>query len=587
MIYIDVDAAVTVPVNIMPLLDDTDFITREVAIAYNQAGMDLVWNFITPNGTITQTAVTPTTAGVYDWTHIGDGMYKIEIPASAGGSINNDTEGVGYFTGICTGVLAWRSPDICFRAAGLNDALIESAYSVTRGLTGTALPAAAADAAGGVPISDAGALDIDAKLANTNEITVARMGVLTDWIDAGRLDTLLDLIKTKTDFLPSATAGAAGGVFIAGTNAATVVTTSLTTTFTGNVTGSVGSVTGAVGSVTGSVGSVAGNVDGSTASVTGAVGSVAGNVDGNVTGSVGSLTGHTVQTGDTFAKFAGITLLAEWLGMIFGKQAGDATALTEVKATGAGSGDFNPVTDSLEALQEDGITSVSGAVGSVTGAVGSVAGNVGGSTASVTGAVGSVAGNVDGNVTGSVGSLVGHTVQTADHTAAIAAIPTTAMRGTDNAALASVATEARLAELDAANIPADIDTINTATAGLAGAAMRGTDSASTHSADDVWTAAGRALSDPAGLKKTTAVPNFTFVMHSDSDGRTPQASETVTAQRSIDGAAFGACANSVTEISNGVYKIDLDAADLNGDNIVLRFTAANSDDKLISIHTET
>jgi len=33
------------------------------------------------------------------------------------------------------------------------------------------------------------------------------------------------------------------------------------------------------------------------------------------------------------------------------------------------------------------------------------------------------------------------------------------MRGTDNAALASVATEARLAELDAANIPANIDTL--------------------------------------------------------------------------------------------------------------------------------
>uniref|UniRef100_A0A6M3ME60 Uncharacterized protein n=1 Tax=viral metagenome TaxID=1070528 RepID=A0A6M3ME60_9ZZZZ len=43
----------------------------------------------------------------------------------------------------------------------------------------------------------------------------------------------------------------------------------------------------------------------------------------------------------------------------------------------------------------------------------------------------------------------------------IAAIPTTPMRGTDNAALASVATEARLAELDAANIPADINNIQT------------------------------------------------------------------------------------------------------------------------------
>ena len=55
----------------------------------------------------------------------------------------------------------------------------------------------------------------------------------------------------------------------------------------------------------------------------------------------------------------------------------------------------------------------------------------------------------------------------------IAAIPTTAMRGTDSAALASVATEARLAELDAANLPADVDSIllDTAEIGTAGAGL--------------------------------------------------------------------------------------------------------------------
>jgi hypothetical protein len=67
------------------------------------------------------------------------------------------------------------------------------------------------------------------------------------------VDTEVGAIKTKTDFLPSATAGAAGGLFIAGTNAATTITTALTTTFTGNLTGSVASVTGAVGSVTAAV----------------------------------------------------------------------------------------------------------------------------------------------------------------------------------------------------------------------------------------------------------------------------------------------------------------------------------------------
>jgi hypothetical protein len=61
-----------------------------------------------------------------------------------------------------------------------------------------AIPNAAADAAGGLPVSDAGNLDLDTKLANTNEITAARMGTLTDWINGGRLDLILDVIAADT-----------------------------------------------------------------------------------------------------------------------------------------------------------------------------------------------------------------------------------------------------------------------------------------------------------------------------------------------------------------------------------------------------
>ncbi|MCP4712509.1 MAG: hypothetical protein GY869_28120 [Planctomycetes bacterium] len=124
--WMDVDVALAeVPVNIMPLIDDTDFKTRETGILYNSAGMDLVWNFTTTAGDTTQTAVTPTTSGDYDWANQGDGMYTLEIPASGGASINNDTEGFGWFTGLVTGVLPWRSPVIGFRAVALNNALID------------------------------------------------------------------------------------------------------------------------------------------------------------------------------------------------------------------------------------------------------------------------------------------------------------------------------------------------------------------------------------------------------------------------------------------------------------------------------
>ena len=143
-LWMDVDAALAeVPVNIMPLLDDTDFKSREESVAYNAAGMELIWHFVTTAGATSATVVTPTAGGAYDWAHQDGGMYTIEIPASGGASANNDTEGFGWFTGKATGVLPWRGPVIGFRASGLNDKLIDSAYSATRGLSGTALPDAA------------------------------------------------------------------------------------------------------------------------------------------------------------------------------------------------------------------------------------------------------------------------------------------------------------------------------------------------------------------------------------------------------------------------------------------------------------
>lgn len=49
---------------------------------------------------------------------------------------------------------------------------------------------------------------------------------------------------------------------------------------------------------------------------------------------------------------SGITSLAEWLGLLAGKQTGNATARTEIRATGAGSGSFDETTDSLEAIRD-------------------------------------------------------------------------------------------------------------------------------------------------------------------------------------------------------------------------------------------
>src|SRR5574343_226106 len=142
----DVDAALAeVPVNIMPLLDDTDFKSREESVAYNAAGLELIWHFTTTAGATTATVVTPTTGGNYDWAHQDGGMYTIEIPASGGASANNDTEGFGWFTGKATGVLPWRGPVIGFRAAGLNNALIDGGDTLDVNVTEISGDSTAAD----------------------------------------------------------------------------------------------------------------------------------------------------------------------------------------------------------------------------------------------------------------------------------------------------------------------------------------------------------------------------------------------------------------------------------------------------------
>lgn len=51
---------------------------------------------------------------------------------------------------------------------------------------------------------------------------------------------------------------------------------------------------------------------------------------------------------------SGITSLAQWLGLIAGKQTGNTPARTELRATGAGSGTFDETTDSQEALRDRG-----------------------------------------------------------------------------------------------------------------------------------------------------------------------------------------------------------------------------------------
>lgn len=88
-------------------------------------------------------------------------------------------------------------------------------------------------------------------------------------------------------------------------------------------------------------------------------------------------------------------------------------------------------------------------------------------------------------------------------------------------------------------------------------------------------------------KKNTALSAFEFAMLSSADHVTGATGKTITATRSIDGSVFAACTNSASEVGNGIYKIDLSAADLNGNVITFRFTATAADDTFLTVMTQT
>jgi hypothetical protein len=241
------------------------------------------------------------------------------------------------------------------------------------------LPNAAADAAGGLPISDLGGLDLDTILdvavstrlaptvaARTLDVSVGGEAGI-DWANIGSPTTAQNVSATNIDV------------------------DQIVASVSGNVVGSVGSVTGAVGSVTG------------------AVGSVAGNVDGNVSGTVASVvtkTGYALSStgADLILKSSTFALAmadAIWDELLAGHVTADTAGLLLNEWQDGGRLDLILDARMAEASINttggavDTVTTVTGAVGSVTGAVGSV-----------TGAVGSVAGNVDGNVSGTVASVV-------------------------------------------------------------------------------------------------------------------------------------------------------------------------------------
>jgi len=224
----DVSTAVQVPVSLMPLVDRTDFITIEDAIVYNETGMAVAWNFVTTAGVMTTTAITPTTGDDHDWLEEGTdkGMYSIEIPA-ASGDANNDTVGFGWITGETSSTLPFRGPTIGFRAAALNNALIDGGDLLDVNVTNVADTAqTAGDLAALITTVDTvvDAIPTTAMRGTDSAATAANLATLTN--AAVLTSATIETVTSQTQFVIPAPADAtddnaynsATAVFIDGTD---------------------------------------------------------------------------------------------------------------------------------------------------------------------------------------------------------------------------------------------------------------------------------------------------------------------------------------------------------------------------------
>jgi len=99
------------------------------------------------------------------------------------------------------------------------------------------------------------------------------------------------------------------------------------------------------------------------------------------------------------------------------------------------------------------------------------------------------------------------------------------------------------------------------------------------------TSVTNAVAITSNKKKNTASNGFTFLMTSATTGL-PLTGLTVASQVSLDGGAFGSTTNSVTELADGVYVLNLSAADTNGNHVMLQFTATGANQLDVEIITQ-
>lgn len=473
-LWCDVDTAVIVPVNVMPLLDDTDFKSIETAVVYNSAGIDVIWNFVTCAGVVTGTAVTPTTGGNYDWSEpVADkGMYAIEIPASGGVSINNDTEGVGWFTGVATGVLPWRGPTIGFRRAALNDLLIEGGTASTNledFFDGTGYAGGTAklgvdviSISGDTTAADNAELMFDGTgyAGGTAKLKVDLETIKTQAVTCAAGVTVLASVGTvatstaQTGDSYAIINGASGCVAIKGDTAAI-----LSDTGTDGVVVAAASKTGYALADSTSDAVIADAIWNAATATYGGAGSYGESVEA-IAVDVAGLDGAAMRGTDS-AALASVCTEARLSELDAGTPGKAAAEIDLIKTETAGlDGASIPTAAAVaDAVWDEAIAGHAG--------VGSTGEALAGASAPTAAAVADAVWDEAATGHTDAGKAGAQLWTDIDAIAVdVAGLDGAAMRGTDSAALASVCTEGRLSELDAANLPTDVSNVKTDTAAI-------------------------------------------------------------------------------------------------------------------------
>jgi len=172
---------------VIRIIDATDG-TPETGVVYNTAGIDLEYR---REGAVSVDITEASLAALTDahsdggFLHIGNGYYRLDLPDAA--------SAVGV-----TGVLIHGTvTGMVVIGQYIQLVTYDPFDGVRLGLT--ALPNAAANAAGGLPVSDAGGVDLDALAANAAKIPAARTAGTAD---SGTTTTMVDSARTEgaTDY---------------------------------------------------------------------------------------------------------------------------------------------------------------------------------------------------------------------------------------------------------------------------------------------------------------------------------------------------------------------------------------------------